>query len=319
MLTQNSEMRRDRVWNWTIPAWVVRRDDGRAINACPQAGACIKVCYARNGTYNFPAVKAAHVRNLARVTDDLSGWMTDMLGELSKKKYRPSGETRLPWLSRDHLPWHIAAMLDAGSACVRIHDAGDFLSEEYLLAWLAIASRTPDVLFYCYTKEVALFKHTAAEAAPPNFLWCYSMGGRQDHLVDKDRDYHADVFPDEAAVEAAGYYSQDAHDLLCVVAPSNRIGIPANNIPHFKKRMAGRAFSEMEAASRRHGRSAKPARTRPSAAYTGRPLPSPGAAALHPPGGTDSRTRSIPAAPRRGGPEPGEGHYSDEQPPSARR
>ena len=47
--------------------------DGAAVNVCPQAGACVKVCYARNGTFNFPAVKAAHVRNLERVTGDLSG------------------------------------------------------------------------------------------------------------------------------------------------------------------------------------------------------------------------------------------------------
>lgn len=52
-------------------------------------------------------------------------------------------------------------MLDIGSACVRIHDAGHFLSEKYLLAWLAIASRTPDVLFYWYTREVALTKRVA--------------------------------------------------------------------------------------------------------------------------------------------------------------
>jgi hypothetical protein len=252
MLTQNSEMRKDRVWNWTIPAWVVRRGDGRAVNVCPSAGACVKVCYARNGTYNFPAVKAAHIRNLERVADDLPGWMTDMMNELNHRRYRPSGERRLPSLSRGHLTAAVAGLLDAGGACVRIHDSGDFLSEEYLLAWLAIAELTPDVLFYAYTKEVALLKRVAAGSAPANFLWCYSMGGRQDRLVDRDRDRHADVFPDEAAIRAAGYYSQDAHDLLCVVAPSRRIGIPANNIPHFRKIMAGRTFSEMEAGTRRH-------------------------------------------------------------------
>jgi protein gp88 len=255
MLTQNSEMRKDRVWNWTLPAWVARRADGRAVNVCPQAGACVKVCYARNGTYNFPAVKAAHIRNLEQVTDDLSGWLTDMLNELGRRRYRPTGERRLPWLSRSHLTAAVAGMLDGGSACVRIHDSGDFLSEEYLLAWLAVASSTPDVLFYCYTKEVALLKRVASGAAPGNFLWCYSLGGRQDRLVDKDTDRHADVFPDEAAITAAGYYSQDAHDLLCVTAPSNRIGIPANNIPHFRRLMAGRTFAEMEAGARRHERS----------------------------------------------------------------
>lgn len=254
MLTQNSELRRDRVWNWTLPAWVVRTSDGTAVNVCPQAGACVKVCYARNGTYNFPVVKAAHVRNLEAVIDDLNGWTTAMMNEVGRRKFRPTGETRLPDLPRDHLTYDVTALLDDGAACVRIHDAGDFLSEEYLLAWLAIASHTPDVLFYCYTKEVALFKRVADGAAPANFLWCYSMGGKQDHLVDKDVDYHADVFTDDDAVAEAGYYSQDANDLLCVVAPSNRIGIPANNIPAFRKRMAGRTFSEMEEATPRHGR-----------------------------------------------------------------
>lgn len=246
MLTQNSEMRKHGVWNWTLPAWVVRATSGKAINVCPQAGACVKLCYARNGTYNFPAVRAAHVRNLERVAGDLNGWMVDMLDHLGKKKYRPRGTPTLPELGRAHLPAPVAALLDGGAACVRIHDGGDFLSEEYLLAWLSIASQTPDVLFYCYTKEVALFKRVVESAAPPNFLWCYSLGGRQDRLIDKDRDYHAEVFPDPATLERAGYYSQDAHDLLCVVAPSNRIGIPANNIPHFRRAMQGKTFGELQ-------------------------------------------------------------------------
>lgn len=254
MLTQNSELRKDRVWNFTIPAWVTRTSTGKAVNVCPQAGACVKVCYARNGTYNFPAVKAAHTRNLERVLDDLNGWTTDMLDELGKRKFRPTGIPRLPDLDRSHLSPAVAALIDGGAACIRIHDAGDFLSEEYLLAWLAIASLTPDTLFYCYTKEVGLFQRVARGAAPANFLWCYSMGGKQDHMIDKDVDYHADVFPDEAAIAAAGYYSQDANDLLCVLAPSNRVGIPANNIPHFRKRMAGRTFAEMEMSETRHGR-----------------------------------------------------------------
>jgi len=253
LLTQNSELRRDSVWNWTLPAWVVRVSSGKAVNVCPQAGACVKVCYARNGTYNFPQVKAAHVRNLERVTDDLNGWTVDMLNELAHKRFRPKGVPRLPELDRGHLSLEVAALLDNGSAAIRIHDSGDFLNEEYLLAWLAIASHTPDVLFYCYTKEVALFKRVAQGAAPANFLWCYSMGGKQDDLIDMDTDYHADVFPDADAIESAGYYSQDENDLLCVLAPSNKVGIPANNIPAFRKRMAGRTFSEMETDLHRHG------------------------------------------------------------------
>ncbi len=251
MLTQNSEMRRDGVHNWTLPAWVARLSDGTAVNVCPQAGACVKVCYARNGTYLFPKVRAAHVRNLEAVLGDLNTWTTAMLNELTRRKYRASGEPRLPDLPRDHLSEHVARLLDIGAPAVRVHDSGDFLSDEYLLAWLTIATLTPDVLFYAYTKEVSRFRRVAAGAAPDNFLWVYSTGGREDHLLDRDVDRHADVFPDAAAIEDAGYYSQDAHDLLCVLAPSNRIGIPANRIPAFRKRMDGRTFSQMEAETSR--------------------------------------------------------------------
>lgn len=244
LLTRNSELRRIGAWNWTLPAWVAKRSDGVAVLVCPAAGACVKVCYARNGTYLFPNVKAAHTRNLEMVMDDLGGWMTAMLNEVGRLK--PTGTPHLPDLPRDHLHPDVAALLDEGAPLVRIHDSGDFFSEEYLLAWLGIAQMTPRVLFYAYTKEVALMKRAATDAAPTNFLWVYSMGGKQDPLVDRDTDRHADVFPDEAAIEAAGYYSQEPHDLLCVVAPSHRVGIPANNIPAFRKRLAGRTFSELE-------------------------------------------------------------------------
>lgn len=246
-------MRKDGIWNWTLPAWVVQRSNGQHVNVCPQAGACAKLCYARTGTFMFPAVKAAHQRNLDLVLDDLPAWRTLMASELGHRRFRPSGVPRMPWLGRGHLHPVVANLLDAGAAAVRIHDSGDFLSEEYLRAWLWVAGETPDVLFYAYTKEVALFKGllTHDRPAPPNFLWVYSLGGRQDHLIDRDRDRHAEVFPDETAIRAAGYVNQDAHDLLCVLSPGHRIGIPANNIPAVRKRMAGQSFGEVEAGIRR--------------------------------------------------------------------
>lgn len=256
LLTQNREMRRDGIYNWTLPAWVSELPDGRIVNVCPQAGACASLCYARNGTYRFPSVRAAHARNLARVLDDLGGWTADMLTELGRRKFRPTGVPRLPGLPRAHLHTRVAQLLDTGAACVRVHDSGDFLNAEYLLAWLMIAESVPDILFYCYTKEVRLFKTLAEPHAPANFLWCYSLGGRQDFLVDRDNDRHADVYAGEAAIDRAGYYSQDAHDLLCVLAPSLRIGIPANHIPAFQRRQGDRTFGELEAALVRHGRPA---------------------------------------------------------------
>jgi len=243
LLTRNSELREDGIWNWTLPAWVVPLADGRSFNVCPSAGACAKVCYARNGTYLFPAVRAAHLDNLRAAF--ASDFPERMLNELTRARYGPAGRPHLPGLERGHLHPHVARLLDLGAPLVRIHDSGDFFSESYLWAWLAVAHSAPGVLFYAYTKEVTLLR-AAADEAPPNFLWIYSMGGRQDRLVDRAHERHADVFPDPAAIAAAGYADQSAHDLLSVVHPNHRIGIPANNIPAYRRRLAGRTFAELE-------------------------------------------------------------------------
>lgn len=85
---------------------------------------------------------------------------------------------------------------------------------------------------------------------PENFLWVFSLGGKEDHLLDLEADRHADVFPDAASIEAAGYADQSANDLLCVLHPNHRVGIPANNIKHFKKRQGTETFGSLQVAQR---------------------------------------------------------------------
>lgn len=181
------------------------------------------MCYARNGTYLFPAVKAKHQRNFMRAMDNITQWQGDMLAELRADRFR-------------------------GGKFVRVHDSGDFWSDDYTLAWLDIARAVPDVVFYCYTKEIARFKRLVEPAAPDNFRWLYSYGGRQDELIEPG-DRVADVFPDRQSLEAAGFSSQEECDLLAILGPS-RVGVPANNIPHFKKRMGNRSFREWQVQKR---------------------------------------------------------------------
>ncbi|MDQ0772882.1 hypothetical protein QF026_001348 [Streptomyces aurantiacus] len=220
LLTQNREMRAIGVWNWTLPAWAGRFPDGKTYNTCPSAGICRHVCYARFGTYTWPTVKAKHQANLRFVLDDLPGWERAMLAELGRRKFRGT--------------W------------VRIHDSGDFFSDRYLLAWLRIIRSRPKTIFYAYTKEVARFRALVEPDPPENFLWVYSFGGTQDALLDIERDRVADVFPDEAAIDAAGWHSQEASDLLAVLGP-RLVGIPANRIPHFLKRLGGHTFRSWQA------------------------------------------------------------------------
>lgn len=246
LLTQNRELRRDGVWNWTLPAWVIELPDGSHMNVCPNAGACAKFCYARNGTYLFPKVRGKHLSNLELVKDD-PNWVEAISAELSLKKFQPRGVPRiipgLPDVS--HLDDWTKAWLHHGGQAVRIHDSGDFFNRDYLYGWIRIANMFPEILFYAYTKEVVMLEEAKPDL-PPNFKIIYSMGGRQDHLVDKDTMRHADVFPDLESLHEAGYMSQDQSDLLCVLLPTTRVGIPQNNIKHFKKRLGEKTFSQAQ-------------------------------------------------------------------------
>jgi hypothetical protein len=219
LLTQNSELRPDGVWNWTLPAFGVTLSNGKTMNVCPSAGACATFCYARSGTYRFSNVKARHLVNLEYILEAPDGWKEQMLREVQRPKMV--------------------------GRYVRIHDSGDFFSYKYLKLWIDIAKQTPEVTFYAYTKEVSLFKKHAVEF-PPNFLYLFSMGGKEDHLVDLENDRHADVFRNRTAIVEAGYSDQSRSDLLAITLESNKIGIPANNIRHYNKKMAGRTFAELQ-------------------------------------------------------------------------
>ena len=244
MLRQNSELRPHRIWNWTLPAWYVTLEDGTRFHTCPNAGICAQFCYARNGTYLFKNVLKAHTDNLKRVIEAPALWQKDMADELNKKKYRPTGVPReLPdVLNVEDLEPEIRAWLSSGGAAIRIHDSGDFFASWYLDLWIELADWFPDVLFYAYTKEVSMLKGLDL---PWNFRIIFSTGGLEDHLIDPDLDRHADVFQDDESLMRAGYTSQDASDLLAVLLPTTKIGIPANNIRHFNKRLNGRRFSEV--------------------------------------------------------------------------
>jgi len=246
LLTQNSELRPDGIWNYAIPAWYVTRDDGTRFMTCPNAGACAQVCYARNGTYRFSNVLAAHTRNLDRYLADPGQWLSDLHGELGQDKFRPSGRPRtVP----DGLDPTLQRWADRGGVAIRIHDAGDFFSVEYLQDWLYTARLFSDILFYAYTKEVSMIKNLPDGDIPPNFRYLFSTGGLEDGLINADTDRHADVFPDDETLRQAGYHSQEGSDLLAILLNTTRIGIPANNIPHFRKKQGTRRFSEMGRAS----------------------------------------------------------------------
>lgn len=171
--------------------------------------------------------------NLRFVLEDLRGWQQAMTAELGAHRF--------------HRRW------------VRVHDSGDFFTDQYTQAWLTVMRARPEVSFYAYTKEVDRFRRIVTPHAPPNFRWAFSLGGTQDALLDPRVDRVADVFPAEEAIAEAGWHSQQASDLLAVLGPAP-VGMSANRIPAFLKRQGDRRFSqwqaEVDAACRRPRRSA---------------------------------------------------------------
>jgi len=240
LLTQNAELKKAGVWNWSLPAHVIQLSDGRRFNVCPHAGACGRVCYAKFGTYQFSNVKARHLLNLEYVLEAPDEWQAKMEAEVHHKRFNPSGRRHL--LPYDRTDMWLSKWITFGGAAVRVHDGGDFFSDDYIDRWSTIADRAPHVLFYAYTKEVSAFK---GRQLPRNFRVIFSLGGTQDSLIDKETDRHADVFPTLQALNDAGYYDQTANDLLAIVAPFNKIGIVANNLPVANKRFDGRTMSGM--------------------------------------------------------------------------
>lgn len=192
-LAQNAKMKRSSapIFNFGIPAY--RSASGFV--TCPMAGTCAAGCYAKQGSFVWPVVKAAYERRLALTkTDEFADVIS---AEIQRRKIR----------------------------FVRIHDSGDFYSRDYFTKWLDVIRRNPSVQFYAYTKMVRMVKdYRACAFLPDNFTVIFSEGGKQDALIDTAKDRHSRVFPSLETLQASGY--ADTHHNDAVAFGENpRIGL----------------------------------------------------------------------------------------------
>jgi hypothetical protein len=204
LLTQNGKMKKSSQngitnVNWTIPAFMSQT----GIKTCPNAGLCAVGCYARQGAYMFGNVKTAHEAKLALTQNDTFVGM--MVADIER------------WLNKRNTKRLV----------VRIHDAGDFYSMQYLDRWIKIMSHfeaDKRVSFYAYTKQVEMFQNEKARL-PSNFRAIFSFGGKQDKLIQIDTDFHARVFETMDQLEAAGYQNGTDDDMVAALGVSNKIGL----------------------------------------------------------------------------------------------
>ena len=66
----------------------------------------------------------------------------------------------------------------------RIHVAGDFFNQVYMLAWIMVANANPNRLFYAYTKSLKYWV-ALKDLIPNNFILTASYGGRHDELIEQ--------------------------------------------------------------------------------------------------------------------------------------
>lgn len=83
----------------------------------------------------------------------------------------------------------LSLSMTAPKKLVRIHESGDFWTENYMRAWVMVAAQRPQQKFYAYTKSLGMW-YNLRDQIPSNLYLTASHGGTLDYLIPK----YPDVF-----------------------------------------------------------------------------------------------------------------------------
>ena len=95
-----------------------------------------------------------------------------------------NGDAMLDCKSSFEMADKLIAVLPKDAAVVRIHVAGDMFNNMYFRAWMLVACRRPDILFYAYTKSLQFWIDNMANI-PHNLVLTASRGGTQDSAIEE--------------------------------------------------------------------------------------------------------------------------------------
>ena len=180
------QLRGHNIASFNLPAGGYKLD-GFWEAICVGAAACLALCYAMQGSYQWASTQIPRVVN-------------HQLLERLQGRYRIAGMI--------HALDSMVKRLGPSYGLVRVHDSGDFYSQMYIDAWMQVIRMNPTIWFYCYTKS----HHLLPDDLPANFAVTKSFGGKHDDLIDPDNDPHARIFATLEELLAAGYI--DANDAV---------------------------------------------------------------------------------------------------------
>lgn len=111
---------------------------------------------------------------------------------------------------------YIKAQLPPDAGLIRVHVGGDFASEAYFRAWLAVITDTPQVRFYFYTKATPfLVKYRQLLDSLPNCSYVASRGGTRDDLIDTHNLREAIVVGTHAQAAEMGLAVDEDDSIAC--------------------------------------------------------------------------------------------------------
>ena len=136
------------------------------------------MCYAARAQGQYPGANVQAFKNL------------DLLKKMKTKE-------KMANLIIKSMEYHGLANTDI----LRIHEAGDFFSQDYLDAWIEVAKRMPQTLFYAYTVSLPYYM-ARKDSLPKNFKMIASMDkNNEQFILDNGLRYSRVVGSEEEARE----------------------------------------------------------------------------------------------------------------------
>jgi len=147
-----------------------------AVQSCLNSSTCAKSCYAMKAQRMYPNTEVSRSTNLYLYQHHRTELFDLIVAQISKTK----------------------------KTTVRIHESGDFVSQEYVNFWLDIVAMFPNVKFYAYTKVDKFFDFSKIESLENfNLIRSFVEGklnyGSVDYCNDLNDKYDTFICPASAS------------------------------------------------------------------------------------------------------------------------
>ena len=164
--------------NKKVQAWLFSLPP---IKSCLSHKECAKNCYAVKSYRQYPPVRDLWDNNLNLAKSNLFELYDDIVRQLKTIKKRK---------------------------IVRIHQSGDFISQEYVNLWETIAKEFPDFIFYGYTKVSKILDISKLDSLPNvNIIDSYVNG----KLNFGDLEYVTKISEEEGCVICPATLTKDTY------------------------------------------------------------------------------------------------------------